>query len=102
MSTSVRIADISGKLNSSRDMYIYLTAGMHTDHSDRIRLTSARARTRLNQGCELMDSQEVTKTERTDFRRDFQESCANRKSLVGRLVARGAGFEPARPKGPQA
>ena len=45
-----------------------------------------------------MDSQEVTKTEKPDFRRDFQESSANYKFILGNEVARGAGFEPARPK----
>ena len=49
-----------------------------------------------------MDSQEVTKTERPDFRRAFQENSANYKFILGNEVARGAGFEPARPKGPQA
>jgi len=49
-----------------------------------------------------MDSQEVTKTERTDFRRDFRENSAKCKSSKVKFVARGAGFEPARPKGPQA
>jgi len=43
-----------------------------------------------------------TTTERTDFRRDLRENTAKCNSLVGRKVARGAGFEPARPKGPQA
>ena len=43
-----------------------------------------------------------TKTEKIDFGRDFQESSANYKFSLGNEVARGAGFEPARPKGPQA
>jgi len=46
--------------------------------------------------------QQVTKTEKTDFRRDFQEKSAKRKVSNVHGVARGAGFEPARPKGPQA
>jgi hypothetical protein len=46
--------------------------------------------------------QKDTKTEKPDFRRDFQEISANHKFILGNEVARGAGFEPARPKGPQA
>ena len=46
--------------------------------------------------------QKDMKTERTNFRRDCQESSAKYKSSKVNLVARGAGFEPARPKGPQA
>ncbi len=49
-----------------------------------------------------MDSQEVTKTEKPDFRRDFQQISANHNYSLRIWVARGAGFEPARPKGPQA
>ena len=49
-----------------------------------------------------MGLQDVTKTEETDFRRDFQENSAKCKFSNGSKVARGAGFEPARPKGPQA
>ena len=49
-----------------------------------------------------MHSQKDMRTEITDFRRDYQKCFTNCKSLVGRRVARGAGFEPARPKGPQA
>ena len=43
-----------------------------------------------------------TKTEKTVFRRDYQKISANFNVSVERCVARGAGFEPARPKGPQA
>jgi len=49
-----------------------------------------------------MRLQKDAKTEKPDFRRDFQESSANYKFILGNEVARGAGFEPARPKGPQA
>ena len=49
-----------------------------------------------------MSIQEVTKNEKPDFQRDFQESSAKNKSSVRLCMARGAGFEPARPKGPQA
>ncbi len=44
-----------------------------------------------------MSMQEVVKTEKTDFRRDFQENSANCKFNSGNDMARGAGFEPARP-----
>ena len=49
-----------------------------------------------------MASQEVNRNEIPDFRRDFQESSARNRYSAGRKVARGAGFEPARPEGPQA
>jgi len=49
-----------------------------------------------------MASQEVNRNEIPDFRRDFQENSANCKFNLSNEVARGAGFEPARPKGPQA
>lgn len=48
-----------------------------------------------------MRLQDHLKAEKTDFRRDFQESSVNCKFNSGNDVARGAGFEPARPKGPQ-
>ena len=47
-------------------------------------------------------AQKVTKTIKPDFRRDFKENAAKCKSSKVKFVARGAGFEPARPKGPQA
>ena len=40
--------------------------------------------------------------EKHGFRRGFQENSANGKVSNVCSVARGAGFEPARPKGPQA
>jgi len=49
-----------------------------------------------------MGLQKDTKTEKPDFRRNFQEGYVNCKFNFGNEVARGAGFEPARPKGPQA
>jgi hypothetical protein len=49
-----------------------------------------------------MNAQEAVKTEKTDFQRDFQENSSKYNSSRVNLVARGAGFEPARPKGPQA
>ena len=49
-----------------------------------------------------MRLQKDIKTEKHDFRRDFQENSTNYKFILGNEVARGAGFEPARPKGPQA
>ena len=45
-----------------------------------------------------MPLQEIFKIEKTDFRRDFQEKSSNCKFNFGNEVARGAGFEPARPK----
>ena len=44
-----------------------------------------------------MNVQKVIKTEKTDFRRDFQENSANCKVNFGSEMARGAGFEPAWP-----
>jgi len=49
-----------------------------------------------------MHVQKVIKTEKPDFRRDFQKISTNCKSNFSSEMARGAGFEPARPKGPQA
>jgi len=49
-----------------------------------------------------MAIQKELKTEKPAKTRDFQEISSKRKSSKVNLVARGAGFEPARPKGPQA
>ena len=49
-----------------------------------------------------MALQDDLKSIDSSIRRDFQENSAENKYSVGRRVARGAGFEPARPKGPQA
>ena len=39
-----------------------------------------------------MHLQDVTKAEKSDFRRDLQKNTAKSKYFVGRRVARGAGF----------
>jgi hypothetical protein len=44
-----------------------------------------------------MSAQKVTETIKPDFRRDYLENAANCKSSNTDDVARGAGFEPARP-----
>ena len=44
-----------------------------------------------------MSLQEVTKTEKTDFQRDFQENSSNYKFFNAELLAPGVGFEPTRP-----
>ena len=48
-----------------------------------------------------MRPQDDLKAEKTDFRRDIQEISVNCRFNLADDVARGAGFEPARPKGPQ-
>ena len=48
-----------------------------------------------------MRRQEDLKSEKTALRRYFQENTSNLNYFVGVWMARGAGFEPARPKGPQ-
>ena len=40
-----------------------------------------------------MALQEVTKTEKTDFQRDFQENSTNCRFNFGNKMARGAGFD---------
>ena len=45
-----------------------------------------------------MNVQKDVKNEKTDFQRDFQENSTNCKFNLGNKMARGAGFEPARPK----
>jgi len=49
-----------------------------------------------------MTIQKDLKTEISAKTQAFQENSANCKFNFGKEVARGAGFEPARPKGPQA
>jgi len=49
-----------------------------------------------------MASKKVTKTEISAKTQAFQEKSSKYKSSKVKFVARGAGFEPARPKGPQA
>ena len=49
-----------------------------------------------------MSIQNELKTEKEAKTEDFQENSAKCKFNLGNEVARGAGFEPARPEGPQA
>ena len=49
-----------------------------------------------------MAVQKEQKTENSAKTQAYAKTSSKNKSLVGRMVARGAGFEPARPKGPQA
>ena len=48
-----------------------------------------------------MRRQDDSTPEKNGLRRSFQESTSNLNYFVGVWMARGAGFEPARPKGPQ-
>ena len=48
-----------------------------------------------------MGFEKDVKTETIEYCRDFQENTSNLNYFVGVWMARGAGFEPARPKGPQ-
>jgi len=49
-----------------------------------------------------MTSKKDIKTEISAKTQAYAKKSAKYKSSKGNLVARGAGFEPARPKGPQA
>jgi len=49
-----------------------------------------------------MEVQKGQKTEISSKNQAYAKNSAKNKYSMGRMVARGAGFEPARPKGPQA
>ena len=49
-----------------------------------------------------MYSQKDTKVKKTDFQRDVIKNSVNNNVSCEEKLARGAGFEPARPEGPQA